>query len=1169
MDSSREPLEARLLPDVPPEPLRSGGRGWLLAGGAFVVFVACFAALLWGLGKLLVSAGSVRESGGNSLVNRWESADERQANMRAALETTEAGLTAAGQREVRRFLDKLRDALQPNSESSYIALVDLEACAERVLRHPASKSRSRAERRIIEQQFQHRVRPPAAWTDLTLVSAEQSPGGEEALVYTIASGFELPPEPVRWWLRREGRNWRICDWERIDRGPSETARWALEGCQTNSGLAAYKQAMETIRRAEGNAETGHLALAARELLDAQSLELPAALHDLVQIELGWAWEQCARSDQVLAACVRVRDLAANPGVYYLQALAYVRREDFAAANAAAEKYRATAGRHPHLLEIQSTALEALGRRQDAARCWQERLALVPEDSEALAEYCRLADEAGADKAIAILRRARRPSEFALATARTAIYRHDDATVRVIERFFHETQPQSAALDLLAGLRLENRGEFAAAAPHFRAAARQAQSPDEQREHWQQYLSALAYAGRAAQGYQDADDPVWALAQLTAGIEYGEAPITIDDLPRLVALHAQRAPQDPRLPYLRGLVSFEGGALADAEASFQAALARAAPPSLTTEDGPNLAAASRGKLQETRYRDGRLAAAYSAAPGDEAFRELARLCQQDQNWAGLEVLMGLHRGRQPSDPWIDYFLAVKAQAEGDWEAALAAVQRAEASSDPALQQTVQWLKNQLLIHSGGISQAYHGSSDQREAFRRLVTHLSSQEDWDGVLELAELHASLAPRRSATLYWSIAAHWHRGEYQQVVDRLTPWPEDRVGRLEPGQLTELCDLLVRSLLRLGRLEEAQAAADRARDEYGVDPPQVALLLAKRDRPALVELLSHPRIARAVFERQLYRDRDFAPLLFDPELAAVRRAQALPTPSDHTLQNVAVVLFFADPPTAAQLDECLAAAGAGERAIAVDPWHDRQSRMWDRGSEALVLTCGSGEYCGCDAIPENLPAGDPRRAVLEQHGGWAAIDLLVAQQRVADSDLPDVATRLARALAGLHPQALYYSGLRTHRTELIDAAVLQRFAGGVYFAPQRRGAAAGGQPSTAGEIWPLYPGGHEHGFTSWPARGRSLRQLADRTRVENGTGHALVRVRLSRGHAVEEHWLKVIRARPQRYGEDEFIAEMTTDSKLWPFLRAGERLRLSSYELLEVRSLDAAASAASAPLR
>src|SRR5262249_36955659 len=88
-----------------------------------------------------------------------------------------------------------------------------------------------------------------------------------------------------------------------------------------------------------------------------------------------------------------------------------------------------------------------------------------------------------------------------------------------------------------------------------------------------------------------------------------------------------------------------------------------------------------------------------------------------------------------------------------------------------------------------------------------------------------------------------------------------------------------------------------------------------------------------------------------------------------------------------------------------------------------------------------------------------------------------------------------------------------------------------------------------------------RALRQLADRSRVERPAGHAQVRVELKRGHASEELWLKIVRSRKEKLRGDEFFAELIADSRLWPFLRTGERLKLDGQDVLEVRGVDSAA--------
>jgi hypothetical protein len=93
-----------------------------------------------------------------------------------------------------------------------------------------------------------------------------------------------------------------------------------------------------------------------------------------------------------------------------------------------------------------------------------------------------------------------------------------------------------------------------------------------------------------------------------------------------------------------------------------------------------------------------------------------------------------------------------------------------------------------------------------------------------------------------------------------------------------------------------------------------------------------------------------------------------------------------------------------------------------------------------------------------------------------------------------------------------------------------------------------------------------RDLTRLAHRSRVASDGGHASIRVRLARGHAAEDQWLNVIRSRPSstRWGHSrqEFIAEMTEGSQLWPHLKRGERLIVGLHEPLEVLPASSSAS-------
>jgi hypothetical protein len=159
-----------------------------------------------------------------------------------------------------------------------------------------------------------------------------------------------------------------------------------------------------------------------------------------------------------------------------------------------------------------------------------------------------------------------------------------------------------------------------------------------------------------------------------------------------------------------------------------------------------------------------------------------------------------------------------------------------------------------------------------------------------------------------------------------------------------------------------------------------------------------------------------------------------------------------------------------------------------------------------------------------------------------------------LAAALAKLDAQACYVSGPRGRagRPFLIDSAILERIQDGRIFRAE-----IGASNSNRMFLWP--PSVIERPA---PANLRSdLTRLAHNSRVAKPTGHARIRVRFTRGHAAEDLWLTVIRSRQALHesfaGSEEFIAELTEDSRLWPHLARGERLLIARHLPLELAPL------------
>jgi hypothetical protein len=1161
---SQLPLEAKVLPDLPPpRPAGSGNAwNWICAACAFFGFVAIFAILLAGIGQWISGGRQLAPGRRGSLLQHWETSSERLAAVKAALETRRERPTAAELRELDRFFARVAGSTQLTATARLEALFDLDALTDRVLRHPAIGTAKPGSRERLRRQMEYENSAWPGWTKITVVAVTRG-ASDELLVYTIADGNGGHPAPARWWLRRQGRSWRIGDWERIDVGYSDAARRALdETLLATDQHAAFRRATTAIQGAITNREASNIPLAAQQLLDVQNAATPDLVHDLINIELALVWHTCSRPDQVIAACDRVRDPAANPAVHYLRALAHAEREQFAETVAAAAAYREAAGRHPHLLVLEAAALEALGRRGEAARSWRDRLELLPGDARALAEFCRLAEDQRAAELKEILQQNRAPLETALNAGLTAAEKQDDATYDAVMQFLRATPGGSAMALRLAGERLAGDGESQPAAEHFLQASREPGNPDFQRVCFERYLDVMASSGRAAAAYAQAAAPEEAFAYLTRGLEDGDAAITVDDLPLLLAVHRQREPADGRLHYYQGLCELADGKAEEAERTFAAGEAAAQ----DDEQRERL----RGMRLEALVALGRVADAYAAYGADSElmFRELGWLCSRARDWKALDALIEQHREQKPADPWIDYFLALRYEAQGNDAEALAAARRADGGRDEALGSQLDWLKDNLLIRVEGVTQAYIDSSDQREAFRRLVNHLAAAEDWDGILELTELHASSGSgrRRSSTIYWAAKAQWNGGEYEKIVASLSPWPYDRLARLDGQQISELYDIAVRSLLRLGRIEEAAETARQARDEYGLELPQMAVALAKRDRAPVRELLEERRIARALFHRQLHRDRDLTSLLTDPDVADFRRQHALAWPQEYGPRNVSLVLLYEQPLPAAEIEAARGAAAALGEASESAAADGRHWWQWSVGADTLVLTSDAGAYCRCDDLPDWLPADDQRRTVLERHGGWAAVDLLPADQAIRNSPVRVAAAKVAAALAARGALACYVVGPRGRVGEptLMDAAVIDQIESGRIF---RAEAGAARQQSF---YLPPPPAVERTALSRSPLQ-RELVQLAHNSRVAKAEGHALLRVRLARGHAVEDLWLRTIRSRrassATSAGGEEFIGELIASSRLWPHLKTGERLIVGLHEPLEIAPVGASSAEGNPP--
>jgi hypothetical protein len=1154
-----EPLEAVVLEDPPRPPRSTAWKNRAVAIGAFALFVVCSGAGFWAIGRLTnLDLGGTARSG--SLIYAWETEDEHAVNVAAAMNAKETGATSAEMRELSRFFDRLLEALQNPDHSEFRDLVDQSAMANRASLHP-EVARGSFDRLDMESQLAYDLQGPRDWHRYSIVSVAREKERDELLVYVVFSSDTQTPTPFRWWLRRSGRSWMICDWEMLDLGYSEAAAWALMlSIDENVSNSQYWLANSAIRRASSESEAGNFVAAEVQLREAEKRNLPPLVHDLTQIQIAAAWLECERPDLALAACDRVREPEGQAGVFYNRARAawdLERQSDFLAAN---EKYRQLAGAHPELLQLEAEAAESQGKRDQAAECYWQILRLTPDNSDALFDFCRLAGDSGRAEINQVLARHKKPLDRAVEYY-TAASRADEiaAAATLLDYVRKRTEPNSPEVEQLLAVQLDNDEQFAEAATHYLAAHKLENHPERKREFFRQYLVSMNAAGRAVEGYQAASDPDAAFKLLTEGYEDDEAYVSDEELPKLVALHRERKPDDAWVAYLDGRLLLKEKKFAEAEKAFVRGQG-------TAGDAYHSDLLRSGQL-EALYRQGDMEAAYAAGSDEprQSFRVLAGLAVGERNWKRLDELIGLHRFKSPGDRWIDYHTALKEQDAKDYTAALNAVSRAESVDDDGLRSVCSWLKTDLYLASDKLSEALMLGGKPEEAFQRVASRLENEEDWDRLLELTDLHATVAPNKLSSLYYATKARWHKEDYAELTRNLTPWPTDRLKDADQAWITEITDLLVRSWLRQGKIDEARGVADLVRKEHGLELPLVLVELAAGNHEQVRELLATPRLGKDLFQRQLHHDHELAPLLTEPEFAELRRRHALSRPNEYGQRTTTLVVFLKKPVDATrlkkELDGVLGGPGISATARAVaspEGESQRASLIVDLTPETLIITAASASYCQPKEIPEALNDDSPLRAALEQHAAWVAIDLVRPDRPGSSGDAEQLAQRLAAAFCDDSALAIFASNSRRSRQRLVlaDAAARDELAAGKLLAPADRAL------ETHAYLYESLERRSEIQKAAWPALRRELRELADAARAENPAGHAMIRVRYTRGHAREDLWLNVIRSRRGEFRSEEFTGELTAASQLWPHLQAGERVRTTFYEPQEVRPIEPAPS-------
>ena len=374
------------------------------------------------------------------------------------------------------------------------------------------------------------------------------------------------------------------------------------------------------------------------------------------------------------------------------------------------------------------------------------------------------------------------------------------------------------------------------------------------------------------------------------------------------------------------------------------------------------------------------------------------------------------------------------------------------------------------------------------------------------------------------------WETHDYEGVATQLTPWPADLLAEFDSWRTPLLRDWLFRSLLRLGRDADAQAAA-QSFFEHEADSSQLAILHAHRkDIDGLTRLLNES----AADPSSLYNDEDVGSLVRCDPLFLPLRCENPPGLLHYYTRTNEVVLLLRQPVAwdAGHLREVVEKFTKGSSPVevtALPPTPDRSSRSFlvRVAGQTCAVTIGSGAY------DRDQKARDPRlRAALAEHGAWLAVDSFDSDD---DRAARSVARQLAAELADENCLAFFLASseqLVVHTAE---------FRQSLRDDPLARQLAEAGEPA-----WLYYvePSDRDPDIIrAATAVSRRLRELNAAFSKAAADDEFLLEIQLEMGHLPERHWLFLLEIKRQADGTNKYVARVTTDSHFAAGFRRGNR--------------------------
>jgi hypothetical protein len=602
----------------------------------------------------LIAVVAIRVHRHRALADRENvTVDQKHRQTRDAFSGNPPPVNGQDVRAISAALDRFNQALQRNDTAGLSRVFDADRLCDELDRLGAFAALSNSDRNVANATV-NRMAPTAvmkqskvlSWSAHQMKKIILSDNRQEAVVYdleTKAFSGEDVRVKVRWWVQKNGTEWKLWDFEGLESGMRASSLMAsamiaagnLNGPQPPIALAAPH-----LRAAAAAVQQQDWKKAEASLKNLDGLKLPPEIDGAYKALAAVVHFRQSRFDEALKDCVAAEATGQDvPIVHEVRTRIYSalgRDEDLLQS---AQKWEQALGSDCDMYYLIGDAQAKLKHPAEAAVAFGKSLDEEPDAGGSLAELSKVLPDG---KKSEIARR------FGLCKDPHAVF---TASVPIVQRA-RDLQGMQMLLDAYRARR-ESAGDpwltyYDAELKIIRRQYDQAEiqlktllpqaTVAGQEIFESEYLHAARLAGHAVEAYGVASKPPAAfklLAERMLGEE--DRPMLI----RLIALHLQRYPRDPWAHYYSALEHEDAGEYDAADKAFASAM--------SFGDAANADTYRHARVY-ARFKSGKgLSAYHDIAPSDKVFTQLSNLYSTSKEADNLSRLVMARRTDAANDP----------------------------------------------------------------------------------------------------------------------------------------------------------------------------------------------------------------------------------------------------------------------------------------------------------------------------------------------------------------------------------------------------------------------------------------------------------------------------------------------------------------------------------------